>query len=139
MSRVTEWSIIECELAYQVAMHIARGCYQRGLLAGYESLSGSTLRGKAARYRGQYKNSRNNLLYLHLKRAHVNWREDRGPHNRRILVIESIAMASDGSWFVDATTGEAIRARTQYEADYKISLVPNAEVVDGFTYFGRTA
>lgn len=40
----------------------ARGCYQRSLLAGNEALSGSTLKGKASKFGGRYKASRENLL-----------------------------------------------------------------------------
>jgi hypothetical protein len=40
----------------------ARGCYQRDLLEGRETWSGSSLRGKATKWRLHYKWSRDNLI-----------------------------------------------------------------------------
>lgn len=68
------------------ALALARGKYQRALLAGVENLSGSSLAGKAKRYSGRYAQSRSNLLDR-MTAAGVKWSEARGPHNRRILVI----------------------------------------------------
>jgi hypothetical protein len=50
------------EQATELALKCARGCYQRNVILGFEALSGSTLRGKAARYSGRYAASRANLL-----------------------------------------------------------------------------
>lgn len=40
----------------------ARGSYQRALLTGEETWSGSSLRGKAGRYAGRYARSRSSLV-----------------------------------------------------------------------------
>lgn len=80
------WTIVKSETAKDRALSQARGCYQRNLIHGRESLSGSTLRGKAARYSGAYKRSRENLLGR-MTAAGVRWGEVRGKRNKRILVI----------------------------------------------------
>lgn len=72
--------------AYDAAKKLARGCYQRDLLDGVESLSGSTLKGKAARYGGFYAVSRTNYL-KRLRAAGIHVTEERGPKGKRILVI----------------------------------------------------
>lgn len=72
--------------AREIALRYARGGYQRGIIYGSENLSGSTLRGKAKSYGGRYHLSRINLLDR-LIRAGMQVSEERGDHNRRILVI----------------------------------------------------
>ena len=77
---------ILCEDAYEQALSLCKGRYQENLIRGIESLSGATLRGKAKRYWSQYRRSRESLL-ARLTRAGIPWREERGPHGKRILVI----------------------------------------------------
>lgn len=72
--------------AHAVALSCARGCYQRNLLRGRESLSGSTLRGKARRFGGRYAASRESLL-SRVRAAGVAVSETRGQHGARILVL----------------------------------------------------
>lgn len=72
--------------AREIALRYARGGYQRGIIYGSESLSGSTLRGKAKEYSGRYRRSVINLLDR-LIRAGLQVSEERGDHNKRILVI----------------------------------------------------
>lgn len=84
------WTVVVDQVAFARAMQLARGCYQRALLRGDENLSGSGLRGKAARYAGRYKASAQNLLDR-MSRAGVVWHEHRGPHGKRVLVIGSRA------------------------------------------------
>ncbi len=72
--------------AYEAARKLARGCYQRNLLDGVESLSGSTLKGKAAKYSSRYARSRANYLDR-LKTAGIQIDERRGPKGKRILII----------------------------------------------------
>lgn len=43
-------------------LKFARGNYQRSILKGNARLSGSDLKGKASRYSGRYRTSRENLL-----------------------------------------------------------------------------
>jgi hypothetical protein len=45
------------------AFACAKGCYQRNLLRGIETVGGSTLRGRARNYSGRYKTSAYNLIY----------------------------------------------------------------------------
>lgn len=82
-----EWVEVYDERAFQKALELCKGVYQQNLVRGYEALSGSTLRGKAAsQYGGKYAVSRNNLL-TRLRKAGLPIGERRGKHNRRILVI----------------------------------------------------
>lgn len=48
--------------AVAAAFGCAKGSYQRAVLNGYEAWSGSTLTGRAARYGGKYRASREELL-----------------------------------------------------------------------------
>lgn len=80
------YSRIECENAYQQALALCRGHYQAAVIRGDEALSGATLRGKAATYGARYRESRENLL-ARMSAAGIPWREERGPHGKRILVI----------------------------------------------------
>ena len=79
------WTKIS-DAAYAAAIPHARGSYQRGILGGYENLSGSTLRGNAKRYGGRYALSRRALL-SRLEAAGLIVSEERGPKGRRILTI----------------------------------------------------
>jgi hypothetical protein len=83
----TKWLIDNMtEAQRDVAYSLAHGEYQRGVLRGYEALSGSTLKGKAGRYRGKYQAS----LYALLKRlraAGIPVAEERQDHGRRVLVL----------------------------------------------------
>jgi len=73
----------------ETALACTRGSYQRGVVLGLESLSGSTLRGKAKKYGVHYARSRTNLL-SRLKRAGVAVSERKGTHGRRILVLGTV-------------------------------------------------
>lgn len=44
------------------ALRIARGNYQKNIVRGYETLGGSTLKGKAKEYRRKYDESARNLI-----------------------------------------------------------------------------
>lgn len=79
------YSRIENQEALEEAMSLAKGEYQRGLIMGYEALSGATLKGKAKAYGARYRRSANALM-ARLK-ANGLAREERGPHGKRILVI----------------------------------------------------
>ena len=68
------------------ALSLCKGVYQRNVILGIESLSGSTLKGKAKNYSGRYARSRDNLLDR-MKKAGVKFEEVCGDHNKRILVI----------------------------------------------------
>lgn len=80
------WTKINDRDALNRALDLARGTYQRAILLGDESLSGSTLKGKANRYSGRYRASRNALL-KRMTEAGIPWTEVRGTHNKRVLVI----------------------------------------------------
>lgn len=81
-----DWSEMRDPEAYEAAMDLARGDYQRALIAGDEALSGSTLRGKAKRYSARYQQSARSLL-KRLTDHGIPWSEKRGPRGRRTLVI----------------------------------------------------
>lgn len=86
------YSRIVCEDAYRQALALCRGHYQEAVIRGSEALSGATLRGRAASYSARYRESRQNLLYR-MTRAGIPWREERGAHGKRILVIGDEAIA----------------------------------------------
>lgn len=79
----------------ETALRVARGCYQRNIIRGVEALSGSTLRGRAARYRGRYKGSAANLL-ARLRTAGFHVTERRESHGKRVLVIALRPVAGCG-------------------------------------------
>jgi len=85
---MASWTEIKSSEAFDKAMSMAKGDYQRALLHGVESLSGSTLKGKASRYGGRYAASRRALLGR-MTAAGIPWSERRGEHGKRILVIGS--------------------------------------------------
>ena len=93
MERTGEWVEIVDYAAYFDALRLARGSYQRNILRGFESLSGSTLRGKAVSYSGRYRRSSAALLE---RVAHegIPWHERIGDHGRRILVLGAWAPGS---------------------------------------------
>lgn len=68
------------------ALRLVRGCYQAAILTGSEALSGATLRGAAKRYSDRYAVSAANLL-RRCQQAGLAVREQRGPHNKRMVVI----------------------------------------------------
>lgn len=80
------WSDIRNPEIYDAAVKLARGSYQRNILAGSESLSGSTLRGAARNYSGRYRASAANLLER-CRNAGLPIREEIRAHGRRVLVI----------------------------------------------------
>lgn len=84
------------------ALACARGRYQRAIVLGRAALSGADLQGRAKKYGGRYRNSRENL-FDRMTAAGVVWREVRGPHNRRILQLGTpgltgSAVASVAKW-----------------------------------------
>ena len=72
--------------AVMLALALCKGCYQRDLIMGYESLSGATLKGKAKNFGGKYRDSRKSIL-SRMTLAGIPWHETKGKHNKRILVI----------------------------------------------------
>ena len=81
-----EWTVSLSESATDRALACTRGSYQRGIVLGYENLSGSLLRGKARLYASRYKVSQANLLQR-LTVAGIPHNEIRGKSNRRVLVL----------------------------------------------------
>jgi hypothetical protein len=73
----------------QQAMTVARGCYQRALIQGTETLGGSTLRGRARSYTGRYEQSARSLL-RRLREAGVAHHVQLGPrggwHSARLVI-----------------------------------------------------
>lgn len=70
---------------FNLAMRCARGKYQQNLLLGLESVTGSTLKGKASKWPGRYHNLRQEL-FQRMREAGVvfseHWME-----RRKVLVI----------------------------------------------------
>lgn len=70
------------------ALRVAKGAYQRALICGQESLSGSTLRGEARRWGAQYARSRDAVLERIQDQTDVSVYEIRRPRGgRRVLVL----------------------------------------------------
>jgi hypothetical protein len=80
------WSEIHDQTMYEAALKLARGSYQIDLLRGYESMSGSTLKGKAAVYRGRYAQSRRALLER-CRKAGICLSVVKREHGKLVLVI----------------------------------------------------
>ena len=93
LTTLGRWTVaLNCD-EHDAALACARGSYQRALLQGRESLSGSTLRGKASRYGNKYAESRDNLL-RRMTDAGVEWCEHRTLRSgRRVLVIGCAGVA----------------------------------------------
>lgn len=65
-----------------------RFTYWYALLDGYESWSGSTLKGKARRYRRRYMQSQKSLIaWLESSGYKVRFEKRRYDHNRRVAII----------------------------------------------------
>lgn len=76
----------------RTALSLARGCWQSAVIRGYETLGGSTLRGKAKRYAGRYQASGVSLL-AKLRSARIPHHVERGPRGGYYsarLVIDSV-------------------------------------------------
>jgi len=84
-----DWTVVSSEAVLAAALKQCRGCYQRNLVRGNENLSGSTLKGKAARYGSRYAASRRNLL-ARLEAAGIPVGERVGVRGRRILALGDI-------------------------------------------------
>lgn len=85
---MSTYSIVADQSALTAALALCRGDYQRNLLRGVESLSGSTLKGKARNWGGRYAEARRNIL-ARMTGAGIAWCERKGDHGKRILVIGS--------------------------------------------------
>ena len=70
----------------EAALRLCKGSYQRNIVLGRESLSGSTLKGKAKNWSMKYAHSRNALL-LRFKEAGLSVHEEQQDHGRRVLVF----------------------------------------------------
>lgn len=75
----------------EIALSLARGCYQRAIVTGRARLSGADLRGRARKWSASYARSRAALLRRLRADARLVVREERGAHGLRILTIEAHA------------------------------------------------
>jgi hypothetical protein len=82
---MSTWTV-STPAALAAALPLARGSYQEAILRGSESLSGSTLRGRAKSYSGRYRASAQSLV-ARLAAAGISVREERQDHGRRVLVL----------------------------------------------------
>ncbi len=92
--KATGWSEVTSD-ALPIAMRCARGIYQRGIVEGRESLSGSTLTGKAREWGGTYARSRANLIDR-MRAAGLAVSERRGDYGARILVVSRLEPCRNG-------------------------------------------
>ena len=83
---MNSYAIINDTAVLDQALSLCRGSYQRDVLLGRESLSGSTLKGKAKSYGGKYKASAASILRK-CQLAGLAVREESGPHNKRLVVV----------------------------------------------------
>lgn len=81
-----KWTEVLSEADYEAAIKLAKGSYQLSILNGHESMSGSTLKGKAASYGTRYRNSRYNLLDR-CRKAGIDISVQKRDHGRLVLVI----------------------------------------------------
>lgn len=87
------YSEIRDPQAYDAAHALARGCYQRAVLAGSEALSGATLRGRARSYGARYAASRQALLGR-VRAAGIACTVERRAHGKLVLVIGRVDPSS---------------------------------------------
>ena len=88
-------TLVDCPDTLQIALHCARGDYQRSLILGRARWSGADLRGKASQYGAQYKRSRTTLR-SRLRAAGLLVREVRGEHNLRVVHLVDPRSATGG-------------------------------------------
>jgi hypothetical protein len=90
------------------ALALCKGSYQRGIVLGNESISGSTLKGSAATYSGKYRAS-SAALISRLRMAGIPVIERREDHNKRILYFGRVpAMVNEMLSGSDTTMQEAL-------------------------------
>ena len=82
----TNWSDVS-PMVREAALALCKGDYQRALVNGSESLSGSTLRGKASKYSSNYHRSAGSLIHR-MRRAGLRVSVRVAAKNAKILVIE---------------------------------------------------
>jgi len=80
------WAITRNHEVLHLALTQAKGPYQRAVLEGRHSLSGSTLQGKARKYHTRYQVSIARLLER-VKAVGVRVSEKRDEHGSRILLL----------------------------------------------------
>lgn len=73
--------------ALEIADTLAKGCFQRGLIRGRDSISLATLKGKAKKYGAHYRRSADNFITRLSAHPSLIVREVIGDHNRRELVV----------------------------------------------------
>lgn len=83
----TGYSYWDSERTRERALTHARGNYQRAIINGYHTLSGSSLRGAAKSYSGRYKISIAHLIERLDSDEHLEISERVGPHGKRILEL----------------------------------------------------
>ena len=82
----TNWSEVS-PIVRREALALCRGAYQRALVDGSESISGSTLKGKAGQYRSHYHRSAGSLIQR-MRHAGLRVTVRVAAKNAKILVIE---------------------------------------------------
>jgi len=80
------WSRVVNTFDFERAMKLARGSYQKDILFGRESMSGSTLRGRASKWSNKYRTSRFSLLNR-LQKHGIKTELVKGENGQIILVI----------------------------------------------------
>ncbi len=84
----SSWTLVDNDQTKDLALAQCKGIYQRHLIQGLESVSGSTLRGKARIWGGRYAASRQNLM-RRLKRAGIQIAIKTAEHSARLLVLSA--------------------------------------------------
>ena len=74
---MTKQTVYSAHEWYRFARNLARGTWQLEVLSGRSRFSGADLRGKAARFKGSYMRSRDNLLER-MSRAGIPYRIEGG-------------------------------------------------------------
>jgi hypothetical protein len=80
----------------RTALSTARGCWQRNVIRGTETLGGSTLRGRAKSYAGRYQASGRALL-ARLRAERIPHHVERGPmggYHAARLVIDPVTLVA---------------------------------------------
>lgn len=114
--------------ALPIASDLANGCYQYGLLRNGEAWSGATLTGRAKKYGGHYRDSRENFFARLRGSRDLRVMEDVLDHGRRVVLIVTAEEAAThgGCWETLRAYDAAAEERRREEARKRL-----AEKIEG--------
>jgi len=86
ISDVGNWVVVHDFDALEKALKLAKGSYQKNLLLGFESMSGSSIKGSAKKYSYKYHVSRQHLI-ARVESVGIKIGTMFGNHGAKLLVV----------------------------------------------------